>query len=90
MTSAEQACPVCGFEPLTAPAWDDDEPSFDICPSCGTQFGHDDAADDALARTNRHARLRTAWVANGCPWYSKSRTAPTDWDPQQQLAALGR
>jgi hypothetical protein len=90
MAASNHMCPVCGYAALFEPAWVGDSPSDEICPCCGTQFGYDDAADDALARTNRHARLRTAWVANGCPWYSKSRTAPSEWDPQQQLAALGR
>ena len=73
--SAIYKCPVCGYD-LTEPPT-----NYSICPCCGTEFGYDDA--DAS-----HADLRQEWVAQGCPWFSQSRPAPTDWDARQQIAAL--
>lgn len=82
-------CPVCGFGALREEAWRDGNPSDEICPSCGTQFGYDDAAgargDSRLAA---HRRLRERWIASGCLWSSR-RPAPNDWDPVMQLNAIG-
>jgi predicted RNA-binding Zn-ribbon protein involved in translation (DUF1610 family) len=37
-------CPVCGFQGLSEPAYDEHYCTFfEICPSCGTEFGYDDA-----------------------------------------------
>jgi hypothetical protein len=76
------SCPVCGYDDLDEPAFDDDGvPSFDICDCCGTQFGYDDA------RTP-HSVLREKWVAKGMLWHSRVITAPPDWDPVEQLRRL--
>jgi hypothetical protein len=71
-------CPVCGYDGLDEPAFDDDGvPSFDICDCCGTQFGYDDA-------TMPHSVLREKWVAKGMPWHSRVIPPPLDWDPVEQ------
>jgi hypothetical protein len=77
-------CPVCGFPGL------EDEPrpafgggSYEICPSCGFQFGVDD--DD---RHETFASWRARWVAEGSPWRSSS-PAPRGWDGAAQLRAAG-
>lgn len=84
------ACPVCGYGELREPPWDNDSPSDEICPSCGTQFGYDDAAGgDAARRQVRHRELREAWVARGMPWDSGDiKPAPEGWDPRQQLRSV--
>jgi hypothetical protein len=72
-------CPVCGYDGLDEPAFDDvGAPSFEICPSCGTEFGYDDA------RTP-HPALRAEWVAKGMPWHSRVTPPPPDWNPVKQL-----
>lgn len=81
-------CPVCGYEPLADAAWVGDSASDEICPSCGTQFGYDDFADDPATRHLRHLELRRAWVSGGHPWSSPSRPQPADWDPQHQLGRV--
>lgn len=36
-------CPVCGFKGLKeAPYGSNKEPSYEICPNCGVEFGFDD------------------------------------------------
>ena len=66
-------CPVCGYNQLLQPPTD-----HMICPSCGTQFGY----DDALAT---HAELREEWIANGARWWSSRNPPPPEWKPQDQL-----
>ena len=68
-------CPVCGY-PLQWPAAD-----FHICPSCGTEFGYDDAG-----RT--HDDLRAAWIQAGSHWWSTATPAPLNWNPGIQLLNL--
>jgi hypothetical protein len=80
-------CPVCGFDGLTEEPYDKHGcASFDICPSCGTEYGNTDF-------NVSHKELRKKWVENGCKWYSKSKSKidekPADWDPHQQLQKAG-
>ncbi len=82
-------CPVCGYPDLAEPPWDNDSPSDDICPSCGTQFGYHDAIrGGAGKRQELHRRLREAWRSAGCPWSSYGRPPPAEWNPQEQLQAV--
>jgi predicted RNA-binding Zn-ribbon protein involved in translation (DUF1610 family) len=76
-------CPVCGFPGLSEPAYDEHHcASFEICPSCGTEFGYDDA-------TRSHHDLRVAWLAVGAPWRSQAIRPRPDWDAEKQLQNAG-
>lgn len=75
-------CPICGYDGLSEPAWDGENPSHEICPSCGIEFGYEDMKPP---RHLRHLELREAWIQRGMPWFSKSRPPPPAWDPSQQL-----
>jgi predicted RNA-binding Zn-ribbon protein involved in translation (DUF1610 family) len=76
-------CPVCGWPDLDEPAVDEyGSDSFDICPSCGTQFGYQDAR-------RSHGELRAEWIARGMPWHSGADLEPDDWDPVFQLREAG-
>jgi hypothetical protein len=74
-------CPVCFYGGLTENPWDEDSPSFEICPCCGVEFGYDDFSLDETERARKQAVLRKLWEAKGFPWFSRSRLAPVDWDP---------
>jgi len=65
-------CPVCGFTMEKTPA------DFNICPSCGTEFGNDN-----LDWT--FSELRQAWLDNGAQWWSESTHAPNGWNPIEQV-----
>jgi hypothetical protein len=79
-------CPVCGFAELKEPPRAaSGGGSYEICPSCGFQFGVDD--DD---RGLSDEQAREAWIAKGMPWRSKSRAAPKGWDAEDQLQSLLR
>jgi hypothetical protein len=76
-------CPVCGYPEL------DEKPrtttgggSYEICPSCGFQFGVTD--DD---KGYSYAQWRRRWKANGMQWWSEGEK-PANWNPVAQLAAL--
>jgi hypothetical protein len=69
-------CPVCGY-PLGGGIEE-----FDICPSCGTQFGYSDAV-------RPHADLRARWVARGAPWIGPPAFRPPGWSAVGQLVAAG-
>jgi hypothetical protein len=69
--------PRCGFVKLTAPAYDSENcASFEICSSCGTEFGHDDVSKS-------QAELRRTWIA------SQSESPAADWNVIAQLRAAG-
>lgn len=75
-------CPVCGYSDLDEPAYDEYGcASFEICPSCGTEFGYSDAGFT-------HEQLRKDWISSGHRW-AGVRQAPTDWDPIAQLKKAG-
>ena len=77
-------CPVCAYPKLNeAPHAPSGGGSYEICPSCGFQFGVD---DDDKGITYEQARER--WVQGGMTWHSKGTPKPKDWDGRQQLAAL--
>ena len=57
---------------------------FEICPSCGFQFG---VSDDDRGIT--YEQWREQWRARGMPW-SSSNPPPKGWDPARQLAELGK
>jgi hypothetical protein len=80
MRGMPYTCPVCGFPGLTEPPMSrSGGGSYEICPSCGFQFGVDD--ED---RGETYAGWRARWVADGMPWRSAS-PAPAGWDPRAQL-----
>lgn len=76
-------CPVCGYPGLTEPPRTPDSgPSYEICPSCGFQFGYDDDSEGI-----DYATWRRNWLAAGTPWRSRN-PPPPGWDPVDQLRAL--
>jgi predicted RNA-binding Zn-ribbon protein involved in translation (DUF1610 family) len=77
----QYSCPVCGIDGLLDPAYDSAGcASFEICPSCGTEFGYDDARKS-------HQELRKLWVASGALWHSRNTAPPPNWNGKDQLRA---
>lgn len=90
MDSVGHICPACGFDGLDEEPWTDGSPSDEICPSCGIQFGYDDAAGGDLDKRLRvYDEWRTRWRSAGCPWSSRGREPPPGWNPQEQLSRVG-
>ena len=60
-------CPVCAYN-LDFEPWTKDSPSDEICPSCGIQFGYDDAAGgNHDSRQTIYTKWRERWVSQGMP-----------------------
>lgn len=76
-------CPVCGYPGLAEPPYNEDGGgSFEICPSCGFEFGFDDQSEGIS-----HDEYRARWLADGAPWFDPEQK-PEDWNLQAQLANL--
>ena len=66
-------CPGCGYAKLEFAPED-----FTICPSCGTEFGYQDA-------TRSYYDLCQDWIAGGLKWHSRVEELPFPWNPYNQL-----
>lgn len=76
-------CPVCGYPDLHDPPHREmGGGSYEICPSCGFQFG---VSDDDLGHS--YEEWRRGWVIDGMPW-SSVHPPPQGWDPAEQLSAM--
>ncbi len=80
-------CSVCGFEGLEEPPASaaTGAGSYEICPSCGFQFGVTD-----LDGGHSYFDWREAWIARGMPFDAEPFSVrPDGWDPAAQLLSLG-
>jgi hypothetical protein len=68
-------CPVCGY------AMQDPPSDYNICPSCGTEFGVSDVNSSVEV-------LRQVWVATGAHWWSTTEPIPENWNATVQLMAV--
>ena len=76
-------CPVCGYPKLKElPRSPTGGGSYEICPSCGFQFG---VSDDDLGFT--YERWRENWRTGGMKWSSHQKP-PRSWNPEAQLARI--
>ena len=79
-------CPVCGYDELVeSPRSSSGGGSYEICPSCGFQFGVSDD-DEGIS----YDKWRKRWVVGGMTWASVGRLKPTDWNPSNQLKRVTR
>jgi hypothetical protein len=79
-----RTCPCCGYPALHEPPRSaSGGGSYEICPSCGFQFG---VSDDDAGFT--YASWREQWKKRGMPWSSKGIAPPSGWNPKVQLAKL--
>jgi len=78
-------CPVCGFPELDEqPRTEAGAGSYEICPSCGFQFGVTDE-DRGFSYEAWHAK----WVQEGMQWDKGRTVAPIGWNPLEQLRRIG-
>jgi hypothetical protein len=74
-------CPVCGYPDLSEQPRDESGGSYEICRSCGFEFG---VTDDDRGYT--YDAWRERWIALGMPWDSEGiEPPPPNWDPCAQL-----
>lgn len=75
-------CPVCGFPNLAEEPRDlENGSSYEICPSCGFEFGYTDESEGISDET-----WRREWLAGGAMWFSASRKGeqPENWNGHAQ------
>lgn len=83
MKASKNICPVCAYPNLSEPARSQSGGgSYEICPSCGFQFGVDD--DDKGITFDQ---ARATWLAGGAKWSSKGVPKPKEWSGEAQLKA---
>ncbi len=64
--SSQYPCPVCDFLLDEEPWKEDLGGSYEICPSCGVQFGYTDFAADNIERRKRiYQAWKIVWIENG-------------------------
>ena len=75
-------CHVCCFD-IGGPPWGESgrDPTFDICPCCGCEFGHEDC------RASGVLRHRQRWSDAGFPWFREDER-PVGWSAEHQLQML--
>lgn len=77
-------CPVCGYPELSEEIYTAGRgASFEICPSCGFEFG---VSDMDLGIT--YQQWRRKWIENGMVWWSTHRKAPQNWNPKEQVSKV--
>jgi hypothetical protein len=83
MSEKHHICPVCGFDALKEPPYDQQSaPSYEICPCCGFEFGFD-GTNNQIAFTD----FRQRWIKNGARWFMP-KLKPENWDLRKQLDNL--
>ncbi|MFZ0819872.1 MAG: hypothetical protein WAM91_07370 [Candidatus Acidiferrales bacterium] len=60
---------------------DDPARDYNICPSCGTEFG----VSDVNATVDN---LRANWLRSGPSWWSPTDPQPQNWNPLKQIGRL--
>lgn len=75
-SKSEYKCPVCFYDLDYAPS------DFNICPSCGTEFGYSDSG-------RSFEELRAEWLRLGAKWSSSVVEKAQNWNPIQQLLNAG-
>ena len=77
-------CPVCAYPKLSVPPrGKSGGGSYEICPSCGFEFG---VSDDDLGHT--YESWRKDWQARGMKWSSRGTKQPAGWSPAAQIASV--
>jgi transcription elongation factor Elf1 len=76
-------CPVCGFDGLSEPPYDkQNQPSYEVCPCCGFEFGFDEQQT-----SDKYNVFRSTWIKNGAEWFLPNKK-PKDWNLKKQLENL--
>jgi hypothetical protein len=83
--SEKYICPVCGFDGLKEPPYSqENEPSYEICPCCGFEFGFSGENDVEV-----FTAFRNHWLERGAKWFMQKHR-PANWDMQKQLDNLNK
>jgi len=62
------------------------QPSYEVCPCCGFEFGNDD--EPGTARPTSFDDYRRDWIASGAEWFDPA-ARPNGWSFIEQLRQAG-
>lgn len=71
-------CRICGFNNYPDKYWENDLPSYIICPCCGCEAGNEDYT---IGSAKEH---RAIWFEKKELWFNLS-LKPSNWDFSEQL-----
>ena len=84
MKNENYICPICGYDGLEEPVYDEiGEASCEICACCGVEFGFDDFDFKNLTFDT----VREKWLKDGAEWFDK-KAKPKNWNLEEQLKNL--
>lgn len=80
--SSKFACRVCGLL-HPEPPWglSGNDPSYEICPCCGVEFGYEDCTKIGVLS------YRKRWLDSGGHWKFK-KLQPSDWNMDEQMSQI--
>lgn len=74
-------CPACGYPELDEPPRSGSGGgSYEICSSCGFEFGYTDDDQNFTYET-----WRKKWIDEGMIWDKGRNAPPLGWNPKEQL-----
>lgn len=83
MEKKKYICPICGYDKLNKPPYDEiGEPTFKTCPCCGFEYGYDDYINKETFES-----YREKWLANNFDFADKNKM-PDNWNVIKQLNNL--
>ena len=59
------------------------DPSYDVCPCCGFEYGNDDNPIGTVAGDS-FEEYRKKWITNGAKWFDE-KLKPANWNLEEQL-----
>jgi hypothetical protein len=82
---------VCGYPGLDESPYDYANPTYEICPCCGIEFGYEDSAPTPEEWPARCKELRDKWIKDGANWWAAvaGEEPPDGWDPIEQMRKAG-
>ena len=73
----KKICPVCGYDKLEQPPYDEyGYPTYVICSCCGFEFGFDDSSKNMT-----FSKYRENWMLKGFPFFNKNKK-PKIWNKE--------
>lgn len=83
MTKNRNICPVCGYDKLLEPPYDQHQyPTYEICGCCGFEYGVDDGDKGYTFKA-----YREKWIKEGFPFNSPDEK-PKEWDEEMMRKQL--
>lgn len=74
-------CRVCGYDNSPDEFWEDDNPTYVICPCCGCESGNEDYTIESVKE------YRQKWLDKKTVWF-ENKLKPDNWVLSEQLEKI--